>query len=122
MVNLVTLLILVFAVAAPVVIGATYFLKAPASSSLWLRMATSAYAPTIGFLFVVVGAFWPDSHHYNERGVQLLWQLQAVPLLLLVGSLAAYPGPKRIHWVLVPASVALWVWIFGMSWISVHGM
>ena len=105
--NLVTLLIFAFAVAAPVAVGVTYFLKAPASSPLWLRMATSAYSPTIGFLLIVVGAFWPESHQYNERGVQLLWQLQAIPLLLLVSSLASYPGPKRLHWVLVPVSVAL---------------
>ena len=120
--NLVTLLILAFAVAAPLTVGVTYFLKAPSSSALWLRAATSAYAPTIGILLVVVGVFWPESHQYNERGMQLLWQLQAIPLLFLVGSIVLYPGPKRLHWVLVPVSIALWVWVFGMSWISVRGL
>ena len=115
------LLVLSAAVLAAFAIGAAYYLKAAARSSLALRLATSAYAPAIGIIFLFVATLWPDSYQYNAKGTKLLLQLQGIPLLLTLASLAFYPGPRKLHILLVPVGFALWASTFGMSWIGVHG-
>ncbi len=117
-----TLLILLAAVLALVTVGAVYFVKAPIGSSLVRRLVTSAYAPTIGVIFLLVVGTWPESHRFNDKGVNLLLQLQLVQLLLLSASLGLYQGPKKLHLLLVPVSLCFWVWFFAMSWIHVRGM
>jgi hypothetical protein len=115
------LLVLSAAVLAAFAVGAAYFVKAAPGSSLGLRLATSAYAPAIGIIFLFVATLWPDSHQYNAKGTKLLLQLQGIPLLLALASLALYPGPRKLHVLLVPVGLALWASTFGMSWIGVHG-
>ena len=114
-------LVLSAAVLAPFAVGVAYFLKASPGSSLGLRLATSAYGPALGIIFLFVATLWPESHQYNTKGTRLLLQLQGIPLLLALASLALYPGPRKLHVLLVPISFALWALTFGMSWVGVHG-
>ncbi len=109
------------AVLAPFAVGIVYFVKASPGSSLGLRLATSGCGPAIGVIFLFVATLWPESHQYNAKGTKLLLQLQGIPLLLALASLALYPGSRRLHVLLVPISFALWAMTFSMSWLSVHG-
>jgi ABC-type Na+ efflux pump permease subunit len=115
------LLVLSAAVLAAFAVGGAYFLKAYPGSSLSLRLATSAYGPAIGIIFLFVATLWPESHQYNAKGTRLLLQLQGIPLLLTLASLALYPGPRKLHVLLVPIGFVLWASTFGMSWVGVHG-
>ncbi len=119
--KLIFVLVVSAAVLAPIAVGVVYFVKASPGSSLGLRLATSGYSPAIGVIFLFVATLWPDSHQYNAKGTSLLLQLQCIPLLLALASLALYPGSRRLHVLLVPISFALWALTFGMSWVSVHG-
>jgi hypothetical protein len=119
--KLIFLLVLSAAVLAPIAVGVAYFVKASQGSSLSRRLATSAYGPALGIIFVFVATLWPESHLYNTKGTRLLLQLQGIPLILALVSLALYPGPRKLHVLLVPISLALWALTFGMSWVGVHG-
>jgi hypothetical protein len=114
-------LVLVAATFATLAVGVAYFLKASPGSSFGIRLVTSAYAPAIGANFLLVATLWPESYQYNAKGTRLLLQLQSIPLLLALASVTLYPGPRKLHILLVPISFALWAFTFGMSWIAVHG-
>jgi len=115
------LMVLSASVLAPMAVGVAYFMKAIPSSSVALRLTTSAYGPAIGIIFLLVATVWPESHQYNTKGTKLLLQLQGIPLLLALTSLALYPGSRKVHILLVPTGFALWAWTFGLSWLTVHG-
>ncbi len=119
--KLVFALVLSAAVLAPFAVGVAYFVKVSPGSSLGLRVATSAYGPAVGIIFLFAATLWPESHLYNTKGTRLLLQLQGIPLILALTSLALYPGPKKLHALLAPVSFALWALTFGMSWVGVHG-
>jgi hypothetical protein len=115
-------LFLVFGGAAlGIAVGAAYFVKAKGSSSLVLRLATAAYAPSLAVLFVAAGFVWPDHYRFNEAGSRAYMWLQFVPFTLLLLSLVKYPGPKRLHFVLVPVAIVAWFWTFALGWMSVNG-
>ncbi len=119
--KLIFTLILSAVVLAPFAVGIAYFVKASPGSSFGLRLATSAYGPAVGIIFLFVATLWPESHLYNWKGTRLLLQLQGIPLILALASLALYPGPNKLHLLLAPISFALWAMTFGMSWVGVHG-
>jgi hypothetical protein len=103
-----------------IAVGIIYFAKSHKSSALLQRALASAYGPAVACLFLAA-ALWPDRHRYSQASVQVFYWLQLVPLALLVYSLAAYPGPRRIHWWLVPVGFLAWVWSFSLGFLFVHG-
>jgi hypothetical protein len=103
-----------------VTVGITYFVRSDRASALWQRLLASAYGPSLACLFVAAAA-WPDAYRYTPTGVQIFYWLQCVPLALLVYTLAAYPGPRRTHWLLVPMGLLAWAWTFALGFLFVHG-
>jgi hypothetical protein len=102
-------------------VGITYFAKAPHGAKLWIRALSSAFGPSLALLLVAAAFWWPEQYRYQPNGVRVFYWLQAIPLLLLAFTLARYPGPARLHWLLVPAGVFAWLWTFVLGWLSVHG-
>jgi hypothetical protein len=103
------------------VVGVIYFVKSNRNAVLWVRLLSSAFGPSLVLLFVVAGIGWPDRYRYNATGVQAYYWLQVVPLLLLIFSLAKYPGNRRLHLLLVPVGLVAWVGTFAWGWLFVHG-
>jgi len=103
-----------------IAIGAVYFAMSHGTSALWQRLLASAYGPSMACLFAAA-AWWPDEHRYSQASVQVFYWLQLIPLALLVYALAAYPGPRRLHWLLVPLGVVAWTWTFALGFLFVHG-
>ena len=101
-------------------IGVWYFFRAPADSPLLLRVATSAYAPSTAALYAV--AFTVPREAWLRFGSAALLTAQIVPALLLVLSLFAYPGSKKLHLLLVPPALFFWLCKFAIAQISVYGM
>jgi hypothetical protein len=102
-------------------IGAAYFAKAPHEAQLLLRLTSSAFGPSVALLFVSAGLLWPEHYRYNPHGVQAYLWLQLLPLFLLGFTLTKYPGPRRLHWYLVPLGLVAWVWSFLWAYTFVHG-
>ena len=102
-------------------IGAVYFAKAPHEPQLLLRLTSSAFGPSLALLLVFAGLLWPEHYRYKPHGVQAYLWLQLLPLLLLAFTLAKYPGPRRLHWYLVPLGLVAWAWTFLWAYTFVHG-
>jgi hypothetical protein len=102
-------------------VGCVYFLKASSTSPVAVRLLTSAFGPSLFALFVFAGLLWPEAYRFNTKGTTAYLWLQVVPLVLLVVALLRYPGPKRLHWALVPAGLVAWAWTFALGWLFVHG-
>jgi hypothetical protein len=102
-------------------IGAIYLARAESTSSLALRLATAAYAPALAVLLVVAGFMWPEQYRFNAAGKQAYLWLQVAPCALLVLSLLKYPGPKRLHLIVVPLAVVAWLWTFALGFMAVNG-
>lgn|ERR1035437_571266 len=103
------------------VVGVIYFVKADKTAPLLVRIATSAFGPSLVAIFVAAGLLWPDQFRYTPAGVQGYYWLQTIPLLLLVFALAKYPGSRLIHIFLVPLFFLAWVGTFAMGWLFIHG-
>jgi hypothetical protein len=104
-----------------VVVGAVYFREAPRKAPLAQRLAASAYGPAIAALYLAVAFAWPRGQLSSATAIYVYYALQGVPLLLAVYSLAAYPGPKRLHIALVPLAAIAWLWTFALGYWGVHG-
>lgn len=103
------------------VVGATYFIRASGTAGTWSRLAASAFGPSLTLLFLVSVVWWPERHRYTSGGVQAFYWLQLVPFALLIILVARYPGPRRLHWALLPVGLLAWAWVFAFGWLSVHG-
>jgi predicted membrane channel-forming protein YqfA (hemolysin III family) len=115
-----TLLILCGGALLSLALGPVYFVKAAGAGSVARRLATSAFGPTVALLFVA-SLLWPDSHRFNPRGTQLFLAMHLLPLALLFIAIVGYPGPKRLHWFLLPIGLLAWLWTLALGWIFVHG-
>lgn len=104
-----------------IAIGIAYFVMSYRTSALWQRVLASAYGPSMACLYAAV-AGWPEGYRYNLAGVQVIYWLQLLPLALLVYALAAYPGPRLVHWFLVPMGLLAWMWTFALGFVAVYGM
>jgi hypothetical protein len=104
-----------------VAIGVTYFVKANRDAKLSLRALTSAFGPSLAVIFVAATIWWPEQYRYQPKGVLAFYWLQILPLVLACCTLAKYPGPARLHLVLVPLGLFAWLWTFFLGWIFVHG-
>lgn len=102
-------------------VGVIYFVKADRKTSVALRLATTAFAPSLAAIFVLVGFLWPEHYRFNAEGKSAYLWLQLVPGLLLLLTLVKYPGPKRIHFVLVPVALVAWAWTLALGWMHVSG-
>lgn len=102
-------------------IGITYFAKSTQGAKLWIRTLSSAFGPSLALIFAAAALWWPEQYRYQPKGVHAFYWLQAIPMLLLVFTLARYPGPRRLHWLLVPAGVVAWLWTFALGWLFIHG-
>jgi len=102
-------------------LGFVYFRKAAGAGSLALRLATSSFGPSLALLFVIASALWPDSYRFTSLGAQVFLTLQVLPLVLLVVTIVGYPGPRRLHWYLVPLGLFAWLWTLALGWVFVHG-
>ncbi len=101
-------------------IGAWYFLRAPSESSLLLRIATSAYAPSTAVLYAF--AFAVPREVWLRLGTAALFTAQSIPAVFLVVSLVGYPGSKKLHLLLVPPALFFWLCQFAIAQIAVYGM
>ena len=103
------------------IVGASYLAKSDSGASMWLRLLTSAYGPSIAAIFVLAVFAWPQQYRFQQAGVNALLGLQLVPLALLVASLRWYPGSRRLHVLLVPLALVGWLWSLALAYLAVHG-
>lgn len=104
-----------------IAVGAIYLARADKGSSLALRLSTAAFAPSLAVLLVIAGFLWPEQYRFNPAGARAYLWLQVIPGLLLLLSLAKYPGSRRLHFVLVPVALVAWLWTFALGWMAVNG-
>lgn len=104
-----------------IAVGGVYLAKAGSHSTLALRIATSAFGPAVALMFVLSELFWPDQYRFNTQKSGIYIWLQVFPLLLLFFTLAKYPGPRKIHLLLVPLGVFAWGWSFAVGWMLING-
>ena len=102
-------------------IGIIYFVKTQRDARLWVRALASSFGPSLALIFAVASLWWPEQYRYQPKGVHAFYWLQVVPMLLLTFTLARYPGPRRLHWILLPAGLLAWLWTFVLGWLFVHG-
>jgi hypothetical protein len=102
-------------------VGAAYFIKANPFAPSWRRVLASSFGYAVALLYVLGVVLWPDSYRYNTSGVRTFYFLQLVPFVLLVYSLIAYPGPRRLHWLLVPLGLLAWATTFALGLLFIHG-
>ena len=102
-------------------IGLVYFRKATSEASLIRRIAASSYGPAIAVVYFVAVFAWPERLQYTATGLQVYYAIQAIPVVLLFYSLRAYPGPRAVHFALVPLAALAWVWTFALGYWGVHG-
>ncbi len=121
LVNVVTLLTLGAGPFIAVTIGVVYFLNAPTTSSLNVRLLSSAFGPSLAVTFLLAGILWPERYRYTPVGVQAYYWLQLLPLLLLAFAIVKYPGSRRLHFILVPLGLVAWAGTFAWGWLFVHG-
>jgi hypothetical protein len=103
------------------IVGASYLAKSDSGASMWRRILTSAYGPSVAAIFVLAVFAWPDQYRFQQVGVNALLGLQLVPLALLVASLRWYPGSRKLHIFLVPLALVGWLWSFALAFLLVHG-
>jgi len=101
-------------------IGAWYFVRSANAAPMTLRLLTSAYAPFTAILYAV--AFIIPRESWATWGRASLLVAQVVPAALLLASLVAYPGAKRLHLLLVPFALLFWACQFVVAQIAVFGM
>ena len=118
--NLLLLVVLCSGAIVGLAIGVLYFRKANRDAILWGRLLSSGFGPSIALVFAAA-VWWPEQYRYQPQGVQAYYWLQLLPLFLLSYALAKYPGPRRAHWVLVPAGLLAWLWSFILGWLFIHG-
>jgi len=104
-----------------IVIGVVYFLNTRTTSSLRVRLLSSAFGPSLAVMFLVAGVLWPERYRYSPIGVQAYYWLQLLPLFLLGFALVKYPGNPRLHFILVPLGLLAWAGTFAWGWLFVHG-
>ncbi|KPF91773.1 hypothetical protein IP87_20990 [beta proteobacterium AAP121] len=104
-----------------IAVGAIYFIRADRTASLALRLSTAAFAPSLAVILVVAGFLWPEQYRFDVAGTQAFLWLQAIPTILLLLSLAKYPGSNRVHLGLLPIALIAWLWTFALGWMAVHG-
>lgn len=103
------------------IVGIIYFREATSESPMGIRLACSAYAPAISALYLATVFAWPEHLRYSSQALPTYYALQGLPLFLLLYSLAAYPGRRITHVVLVPVAVIAWLWTFVLGYWVVHG-
>lgn len=88
-----------------------YFQTAPAGTSLFLRLLTSAHGAVAVLLFIGASLVGFTGRHGASLVPVFLW-LQLLPLLLV--ALLLFRGPREIHLLLLPN-------IAGMLWAAFLG-
>jgi hypothetical protein len=92
------LYVLAFGPLVGLVVSFVYFAKASSEATLSLRLLSSAFGPSLVLLWLLLGSpLWPDRLRYNDTGLRALYWLQLLPLVLLVFTVAKYPGNRRLH-------------------------
>jgi hypothetical protein len=115
-----TLLFLCGGALLSLALGPIYFVKAASAGSVARRLATSAFGPSVALLFVA-SLLWPDSYRFNPSAAKAFLAMHMLPLALLVIAIVGYPGPKRLHWFLLPIGLVSWLWTLALGWFFVHG-
>jgi hypothetical protein len=100
-------------------VGVLYMLCSYRSSPLHRRLLAAAYAPSSVILFLAAALIPRDAW---PRQFPLYLALQLLPLLLLGLSLRLFPGPRWVHWVLVPLALVCLAWQAALGHILIHGM
>lgn len=103
-----------------VLLGFTYLFSSDAlKSDFKHRAAASAYGPA-GALTILVACSLPRQYWINMGKYSLL--LAMIPsFVLLIYSLIAYPGPRKLHLCLVPFAAFFGFWQFIMSSMIIFG-
>ena len=104
------------------IVGIVYFREAAPESSMVIRLSSSAYGPAIAAIYLATVFALPEHLRYSSQALYAYYALQGLPLLLLLYSLAAYPGKRSTHVVLVPVAMIAWLWTFALGYWVVHGM
>ncbi|MBI3229031.1 MAG: hypothetical protein HYZ45_02240 [Burkholderiales bacterium] len=100
--------------------GFAYFEQAKPNTPLYLRLLTAAYCPAVDLIFWF--SVWiSQNHRYQHFWIKVFFSMQYVLPILLAVSIFGYPGPKRLHFLLVPLMLLLWACTFFMSYFSVVG-
>lgn len=116
-----TLLVLFGGCFLALAVGAVYFVRSDSRAAMILRVGSSAYAPSIAVVFVIAELLWPESARFSHRASSVYIWLQLTPLVLLLFSLAKYPGNRKLHFALVPLGLIAWAWSFAVGWTLIHG-
>ncbi|MBK9572429.1 MAG: hypothetical protein IPO43_06730 [Rhodoferax sp.] len=103
------------------IVGIIYFRETSPESAMAIRLCSSAYGPAISAIYLATVFAWPEHLRYSSQALFALYALQGLPLLLLLYSLAAYPGRRITHVVLVPVAAIAWLWTFALGYWVVHG-
>jgi hypothetical protein len=99
-------------------IGIAYFWLAEDATSKLIRLSASSYSPATTLLFISA-AVAPEA--WRELGRSSYLIAYTVPAVLLVYSLVAYPGPRRVHLWLLPLAAVFALWQLGIGTLAIYG-
>jgi hypothetical protein len=99
-------------------VGLLYLLCSYRSAPIGQRLLAAAYGPSSA-VFFLAALFVPQPAWPKHFPLYLL--LQLVPLALLALSLRFFPGPRWVHWVLVPLALACLAWQAAWGHTLIHG-
>ena len=100
-------------------VSAIYFTRAANAPLQSVRILSSAFGISLAFMLATATFFWPEQYRYKAAGVQAYYWLQLVPLVLLTLCISKYPGPRKLHYLLVPLGLLAWLWSFATGWLFV---
>ena len=83
------------------------------------RILVSAYAPATVLVFAL--ALLLPREVWLDLGRNSFLLAQLAPAALLLYSLAAYPGKRSLHLLLVPAALLCWFWQVGIGTMFIYG-
>jgi hypothetical protein len=105
--------------AGALVIGAVYWTRADKSAPLLKKLLASSYAPATAVLLLLAAVLPREAWIQLGRNAFLL--SQAIPISLLVYSLIAYPGERKLHFLLVPLASICGFWQLGIGTMAIYG-